>query len=155
MLSQPSHLTAWPAQPGQVLGLLCPLGDDSLVARHRCFTAHIDTLSPLGSASSSVLRVPPLKSSSVAGGSTVTLKGTTVATPGSGIGSGSRAAVGCSGAGGAAAAPLCPPAPSSVFCSTARAGNHRKGRLSALRAHTKAPYKMDFHRKNLRNAKGA
>jgi hypothetical protein len=31
---------------------------------------------------------------------------------------------------------------------TARAGNRRKGRLSALRAHTKAPYKMHFHSKN-------
>jgi hypothetical protein len=38
---------------------------------------------------------------------------------------------------------------------TARAGNRRKGLLSALRAHTKAPYKMDFHRKKLMNAKGA
>jgi hypothetical protein len=34
--------------------------------------------------------------------------------------------------------------------STARAGNRRFWRLSALRAHTKAPYKMDFHRKTLR-----
>jgi hypothetical protein len=33
---------------------------------------------------------------------------------------------------------------------TARAGNGRFGRLSALCAHTKAPYKMDFHRKTLR-----
>jgi hypothetical protein len=32
---------------------------------------------------------------------------------------------------------------------TARAGNRRFGPLSALRAHTKAPYKMDFHRKTL------
>ena len=39
--------------------------------------------------------------------------------------------------------------------STVRAGNRQKGRLSALRAHTKAPYKMDFHREKLRNAKGA
>ena len=31
----------------------------------------------------------------------------------------------------------------------------RKGRLSALRAHTKAPYKMNFHRKTLRNATAA
>ena len=38
---------------------------------------------------------------------------------------------------------------------TARAGNRRFGRLSALRAHTKAPYKMNFHRKTPRNAKGA
>jgi hypothetical protein len=38
---------------------------------------------------------------------------------------------------------------------TARAGNRRFKCLSALRAHTKAPYKMDFHRKTLRNAKGA
>ena len=37
----------------------------------------------------------------------------------------------------------------------ARAGNRRKGRLGILRAHTKNPYKMDFHRKTLRNAKGA
>jgi hypothetical protein len=29
------------------------------------------------------------------------------------------------------------------------------GLLSTLRAHTKAPYKMDLHRKMLRNAKGA
>jgi hypothetical protein len=35
------------------------------------------------------------------------------------------------------------------------AQNRRNGRLSALRAHTKSPYKMDFHRKKLRNAKGA
>jgi hypothetical protein len=39
--------------------------------------------------------------------------------------------------------------------STARAENRRFGRLSALRAHTKTPYKIDFHRKTLRNAKGA
>ncbi len=32
----------------------------------------------------------------------------------------------------------------------ARAGNRRFRSLSALRAHTKAPYKMDFHRKTLR-----
>jgi hypothetical protein len=38
---------------------------------------------------------------------------------------------------------------------TARAKNRRFSPLSALRAHTKAPYKMDFHRKTLRNAKGA
>ena len=38
---------------------------------------------------------------------------------------------------------------------TARAGNRRFRRLSALRAHTKAPYKRDLHRKTLRNAKGA
>ena len=38
---------------------------------------------------------------------------------------------------------------------TARAENRRFWRLSALRAHTKAPYKMHFHRKTLRNAKGA
>jgi hypothetical protein len=37
----------------------------------------------------------------------------------------------------------------------ARAGNRRKGRLSALRAHTKAPYKMDLHRKTLSSAKAA
>jgi hypothetical protein len=36
---------------------------------------------------------------------------------------------------------------------TARAGNRRFWLLSALRAHTKAPYKMDFHRKMQRNAK--
>jgi hypothetical protein len=30
-----------------------------------------------------------------------------------------------------------------------------KGGLSALRAHTKAPYKMDFHRGKVRNAKAA
>jgi hypothetical protein len=36
----------------------------------------------------------------------------------------------------------------------ARDGNRRFWWLSALRAHTKAPYKMDFHRKTLRNAKG-
>ena len=35
------------------------------------------------------------------------------------------------------------------------AGNRRKGRLSALRAHTKAPYKMDFRRKTPRSAKTA
>jgi hypothetical protein len=29
----------------------------------------------------------------------------------------------------------------------ARAGNRRFGPLSVLRAHTKSPYKMDFHRK--------
>ena len=37
----------------------------------------------------------------------------------------------------------------------AQAGNRRKGRLSALRAHAKAPYKMDSHRKTLRNTKAA
>jgi hypothetical protein len=31
---------------------------------------------------------------------------------------------------------------------TARAGNHRFGPLSALRANTKAPYKTDFHKEN-------
>ena len=36
---------------------------------------------------------------------------------------------------------------------TARAGNRRFGPLSALRAHTKTPYKTDLHRKTLRNAK--
>jgi hypothetical protein len=41
------------------------------------------------------------------------------------------------------------------FLCPARAENHRKGRLSALRTHTKGPYKMNFHRKTLRNAKGA
>jgi hypothetical protein len=38
---------------------------------------------------------------------------------------------------------------------SARAGNRRKGWLSALRAHTKAPHKIDFYRKMLRNAKAA
>jgi hypothetical protein len=38
---------------------------------------------------------------------------------------------------------------------TARAGNRRFWRLSALCAHTKSPYKTDFHRETLRNAKGA
>jgi hypothetical protein len=33
---------------------------------------------------------------------------------------------------------------------TARAGNRRFRRLSALRAHTKAPYEMDVHRETLR-----
>jgi hypothetical protein len=33
---------------------------------------------------------------------------------------------------------------------TARAGNHRFRLLSALRAHTKAPHKMCFHRETLR-----
>jgi hypothetical protein len=42
-----------------------------------------------------------------------------------------------------------------LHCDTARAENRRKGRLSALRAHTKAPYKKDFHRKTLMNAKTA
>ena len=32
---------------------------------------------------------------------------------------------------------------------TARAGNRRFGRLSALRTHTKAPHKTDLHRKTL------
>jgi hypothetical protein len=32
---------------------------------------------------------------------------------------------------------------------TARAGNRRFGRLSALRAHTKTPYKTDLHRNTL------
>ena len=35
-------------------------------------------------------------------------------------------------------------------CLSARAGNRRKGRLSTLRAHTKAPYKTYFYRKTLR-----
>jgi hypothetical protein len=38
---------------------------------------------------------------------------------------------------------------------SARAGNRRFSCLSALRAHTKVPYKTDLHRKTLRNAKGA
>jgi hypothetical protein len=38
---------------------------------------------------------------------------------------------------------------------TARAENRRFWCLSALRAHTKAPYKMYFHRKTLTNAKAA
>ena len=33
---------------------------------------------------------------------------------------------------------------------TARAGSHRFRPLGALRAHTKAPYRMDFHREMLR-----
>ena len=37
----------------------------------------------------------------------------------------------------------------------ARAGTRRKGRLGALRAHTKAPYEIDFHRKTLMGATGA
>jgi hypothetical protein len=59
-------------------------------------------------------------------------------------------------------APLLPGAPagssaSSACCAAAaaRAENRRFSPLSALRAHTKAPYKMDFHRKTLRSAKGA
>jgi hypothetical protein len=39
--------------------------------------------------------------------------------------------------------------------STARAENRRKGRLSALRANTKAPYKNYLQWKTLRNAKAA
>jgi hypothetical protein len=35
------------------------------------------------------------------------------------------------------------------FSPSARAGNRRFRSLSALRAHTKAPYKIDFHRKTL------
>jgi hypothetical protein len=46
-------------------------------------------------------------------------------------------------------------APHATKSLPARAENRRKGRLSALRAHTKAPHKIDFHRKTLRNAKGA
>jgi hypothetical protein len=38
---------------------------------------------------------------------------------------------------------------------TVRAGNRRKGRLSTLRAHTKAPCKTDLLSKRLRNAKAA
>ena len=40
--------------------------------------------------------------------------------------------------------------PSSQSARSARAENSRKGLLSALRAHAKSPYKMDFHRKLLR-----
>jgi hypothetical protein len=47
------------------------------------------------------------------------------------------------------------PRPWSTSGGSARVGNRQNGRLSALRAHTKAPYKMNFHRKTLRNAKGA
>jgi hypothetical protein len=36
---------------------------------------------------------------------------------------------------------------------SARAGNRRFWCLSTLRAHTKAPYKTDLHRKTLKNAK--
>ena len=39
--------------------------------------------------------------------------------------------------------------------STARAGNRRFWRLSVPRAHTKSPYRTDFHGETLRNAKGA
>jgi hypothetical protein len=39
-------------------------------------------------------------------------------------------------------------ASSTIRCLTARAGNRRFRRLSALRARTKAPYKMDVHRGN-------
>ena len=42
-----------------------------------------------------------------------------------------------------------------VVVRPARAGNRRKGRLSALRAHTKAPYKTDLLWETLRNAKAA
>jgi hypothetical protein len=45
--------------------------------------------------------------------------------------------------------------PMSTELTTARAGSRRFWLLSALRTHAKAPYKMDFHRKKLRNAKGA
>jgi hypothetical protein len=50
-----------------------------------------------------------------------------------------------------------PKEPSPRWSSTtpARGGNRRFGCVSALRAHTKAPYEMDLHRKTLRNAKGA
>jgi hypothetical protein len=48
-----------------------------------------------------------------------------------------------------AAARLCRAAAVDVFL-TVRAGNHRFWWLSALRAYTKAPYKMDFHKKTLR-----
>ena len=40
--------------------------------------------------------------------------------------------------------------PAGTPCPTARAGNRRFGPLSAVRAHTKAPYKIDFHKKTLR-----
>ena len=46
------------------------------------------------------------------------------------------------------------PAPLSPL-TTARAGNRRFWLLSALRAHTKTPYKNYLHRKTLMNAKGA
>ena len=52
------------------------------------------------------------------------------------------AAAGCLAAAGAAAAAFSKAA-------TARAGNRRFWCLSALRAHTKAPYKTDLHRKTL------
>ena len=39
----------------------------------------------------------------------------------------------------------CPPSPPAAR-GTARAGNRRFRRLSALRAHTESPYRMDFHR---------
>jgi hypothetical protein len=38
---------------------------------------------------------------------------------------------------------------------TARAGNRRFRLLSPLHAHTKAPYKMDYHGKTLMKAKDA
>jgi hypothetical protein len=44
---------------------------------------------------------------------------------------------------------------SSTFSVTARAENRRKGRLSALRAHTKVPYKIDLLWKTLMDTKGA
>ena len=37
-----------------------------------------------------------------------------------------------------------------IFLASARAGNRRFRLLSALRAHTKVPYKIEFHRETLR-----
>ena len=45
--------------------------------------------------------------------------------------------------------PLVPASSPSKRNETARAGNRRFRLLSALRAHTKAPYKTDLHRKTL------
>ena len=46
-------------------------------------------------------------------------------------------------------------APAQAWRAAARAENHRFGPFSALRAHTKAPCKIDSHGKRLRNAKAA
>jgi hypothetical protein len=47
-------------------------------------------------------------------------------------------------------APSVAPGANATTRAPARAGNRRFWYLSTLRAHTKSPYKMDFHRKTLR-----
>jgi hypothetical protein len=61
----------------------------------------------------------------------------------------SLAAAGCAKKARPAAA-AASASPAGTPCPTARAGNRRFGPLSAVRAHTNVPYRIDFHKKTLR-----